>query len=82
LIAQRRKSRVFHIGRTRQLDSVFRAENSPQAAARGDILVLVALTTFGAVIFVTYSILTHDHPVRFKGVPEIVLNSTVRIRVL
>jgi hypothetical protein len=63
LIAQRRHSRAFDIGRTRQLDSVFPAENSPREAARGDVLLQVELTLFGAVIFIAYSTLTYGHPV-------------------
>jgi len=63
LIAQRRYSRAFPIGRTRQLDSVFPAENSSRAAARGDVLVQVELTLFGTVDFIAYSTLAYGHPV-------------------
>jgi hypothetical protein len=52
LLAQRWYSRGFPIGRNRQLDSVFPAENGSRAAVPGDVLVQVELTVFGAADFI------------------------------
>ncbi len=43
---------------SRQLDSVFPAENRSRAAAPGDVLVQVKLTLFDDADFVAYSTLT------------------------